>query len=646
MVTTRSGATIATASAAKAGNSTTNTGKADSKRLLGSKSRAKKTQAAPALSQVTQNSRGRRQASSGRTTSALLLKAKNVVSKKRKKASNEYFRRLTDAELSAIILAITCPGSAITPASTGTGRTLRSRTTDETTTLVLEENSVVSEKQKKADEKYIERKTDTDKTVSIRLRVGDFVGTAFRARYVNHKRVYYKGFFSNNKGFKVGHHPFLHWKGPHPQAYWDYFNALKKHHDTGKEGGLKLNVMVDPILPGHAYTGDGHKFHALIEPIISCATSNNNQKLGSDSLYRNLTYRNGKVSKISPNYHKLRTLPKEDFEVILRPSGRQNNNSKYIMALFNNIRKENIEKRGLTAEEAAKIQEDAENAEDWTDGLLSMDFMVGMGMQEMFDKLVTYDGIACKTASCIMCFSFHFAVFAVDTHVFRLCQWAGWIPRNCTRDDAFKFFTIAIPPELHRDLHQALWHHAQLCYRCDASTYKNIDNPKWKKTVCPLEQFGLDRFPGWEPKKKATVKKQATAGTRRRFPLITDTDVADAIAAGHDIIEVEYVIDDDFGASTHLSNTWIERKRYLSLTLAEFREFRKFQKSRVVTKTVRRRKITITKEVELTTTTTTTMMDAAEEQDAPDAEDGENDDRENEDGENDDGENDDEEDDE
>ena len=605
MVTTRSGVTIATASAAKARNFTTNTGKADSKRLLGSKSRPKKTQAAPALSQVTQNSRGRRQASSGRKKTALLTEMKSIVSKKRKKGLNEYFKRLTDAELSAIILAITLP----------------------------EEKNT-----------YIERKTDADKTVSIRLRVGDFVGTAFRARYVNHKRVYYKGFFSNNKGFKVGHHPFLHWKGPHPQAYWDYFNALKKHHDTGKEGGLKLNVVVDPILPGHAYTGDGHKFHALIEPIISCATSNNNQKLGSDSLYRNLTYRNGKVSKISPNYHKLRTLPKEDFEVILRPSGRHKNNSKYIMALFDNIRKENIEKRGLTDEEAAKIQEDAENAEDWTDGLLSMDFMVGMGMQEMFDKLVTYDGIACKTASCIMCFSFHFAVFAVDTHVFRLCQWAGWIPRNCTRDDAFKFFTIAIPPELHRDLHQALWHHAQLCYRCDASTYKNIDNPKWKKTVCPLEQFGLDRFPGWEPKKKPTVKKQATAGTKRRYPLTTDTGVADAIAAGHDIIEVEYRIDDDFGASTR--NTRMERKRYLSLTLAEFKEFRKFQKSRVVTKTVRQRKITITKEVELTTTTTTTMMDAAEEQDAPDAEDGENDDRENEDGENDDGENDDEEDDE
>ena len=610
MVTTRSGATIATASAAKPGYSTTNTGKADSKRLLGPKSRAKKTQAAPALSQVTQNSRGRRQASSGRKTTALLIEMKGLVTKNRKKALNEYFKRLTDAELSELLLA---------------------------TTLPEEKNNVVSAKKTKAEEKYIERETDGAMTVSFKFKVGDSVGPAFKAPYVNHKRVYQNGFFSNKKGFKVGHHPFLLWKGPHPQAYWDYFNALKKHHDTGKEDGLKLNVTVDPILPGHAYTGDGHKFHALIEPIISCATSNNNQKLGSDSLFRNLTYRNGKVSKISPNYHKLLTLPKEDFEVILRPSGRHKNNSKYIMALFENIRDENIEKRGLTDEEVAKIQEDAENAEDWTDGLLSMDFMVGMGMQEMFDKLVAYDGIACKTASCIMCFSFHFAVFAVDTHVFRLCQWAGWIPRNCTRDDAFKFFTIAIPPELHRDLHQALWHHAQLCYRCDASTYKNIDNPKWKKTVCPLEQFGLDRFPGWEPKKKPTVKKQATAGTKRRYPLTTDTGVADAIAAGHDIIEVEYRIDDDFGASTR--NTRMERKRYLSLTLAEFKKFRDFQKSRrVVTKTVRQRKITTTRKVELDETTTITTLDAAEEQNAAEAEDGENDDRVDDDGENEDGE--------
>ena len=553
MVTTRSGVTITTASAVKIERFTTNASKADSKRLLGPKSRAKKNPPAPTLSKVMQNSHGRQQVDS---------------------------------------------------------RTKSTRNRQLVTTRGME---------------YIERPTDAAMTVSFKIRVGNHVGPPFRAPHVGHKRTYAPRYFSNIKGFKVGHNPFLHWKGPKQQLYWDYFKALKKRHDTGKEDGLKLNVTVDPITPGHAYTGDGHKFHALIEPIISCATSNINQKRASDSLYNNLKYHEGKVSKISPNYHKLRTLKKETFKEYLTPSGRQNNNAKYIMALFKTIRQENIAKRGLTVEEAAKIQEDAENAEDWTDGLLSLDFMVGMEMQEIFDKLVTYPGIACKTAACIMCFSFNFAIFAVDTHVFRLCQWAGWVPRNCNRDDAFKFLTIVIPPELHRDLHQALWHHAQRCYRCNGSTFHKVDNPKWKATVCPLEPLGLDRFPDWEKKSKAPPKKVVTTGSKNVY-LNTDKDISDAKAAGHTIEELP--MDDSFGQKDERSNTSV--KWYIVLTPEQHKAFRIFQKTTVVTfetKTSSWKKTTIRENEELTIERETkiTTMDAIMTATMDAVDDGEND---------------------
>ncbi len=84
-----------------------------------------------------------------------------------------------------------------------------------------------------------------------------------------------------------------------------------------------------------------------------------------------------------------------------------------LTARYKAIRAENITKMGLGEEEAAKIHQEALDAGDWTDGLLSLDFMVGLTMQEMFDKLVSYLGIGAKTAACIMCFSFGFAVFAV-----------------------------------------------------------------------------------------------------------------------------------------------------------------------------------------------------------------------------------------
>lgn len=608
MVRTRSGKQFDIAAAIELSKITARSDESKRKSILapGRRSRAKKSQPTTTLAQVSQRSRPPPKVSSGSKSSTL-----------------------KDAR-----------GTTVIKASAYSGRKLRARTGQSTAALVLKQDSPVYEKKKREVAKYIERETDAAKTSKIRIRAGHFRGPAFKPPRVDLKNEYPRGFFSNTKKWKLGHQPFLNWKGPSTEAYWDFFHAFKDQYGPGKEDALKLDLMKEPLLPGHTYTGDGHRFHALIEPIISCATSNNNQKLASDSLFRKLTYKNGKQSnRISPNYHKLIKVTEKDLSEILRQSGRQNNNAKCIKALFNNVREENIRLRGLSADEAEKIQEEAENADEWTEGLLSLDFMVGMGMQEIFDKLVSYAGIACKTAACIMCFSFHYAVFAVDTHVFRLCQWAGWLPRNCTRDDAFKFFTIVIPPELHRDLHQGLWHHAQLCFRCSAKTYDKVDDPRWKEALCPLEQFGLVRFPNWERKSGVNNAEDFPSSAKKRsrerkskhpddmvtITLRTDKEVADAKATGHEVHET--VIDDAFGARPDLSNVKTQLKRSLYITRAQESAFRDYQKSKTVkvqTKTVSRTRITVTEDLEITTTTLMTTAEGtnvhqdADEQDEDD----------------------------
>jgi endonuclease III len=580
MVTTRSGKDHVLVHAIAMSKATARAKEADNKTLLGPKSRAKKTPSATRLVVVSLNSRGQQKKSAG-------PKPK------------------------------TSRSQTVPPPKTTRGRTLRSRIIQDAEPLVIQqETSVTGTKNKKVAE-YIERETDAALTVSFRIKYGFDKGPAFRPSQVNAKVQYDKGFFSNKKGFKVGHQPFLIWKGPNPSQYWDYFKALKEQYDTGDEDGLQLNPTVEPLVPGHAYSGEGHKFHALVEPILSCATSNNNQKLGADNLKFNLTYRDGKIGSC-PNYHRLRTTSKEDFEIILLPAGRNKQNAKFITALYHTIRGVNIKKRGLSAEEANKIQKAAEDAEDWTDGLLSLDFMVGMEMQEMFDQLVSYAGMGPKTAACVMCFSFHFAVFAVDTHIFRICQWAGWIPRNCNREDAFKFFTVFIPPELHRDLHQAIWHHAQLCFRCNVRTWDKVNDPRWKCCVCPLEALGLVRFSGWEkqPKDANSSKKEPRRNVKladqlTTVPLKTEKDLEDAEASPHKVRAHD--VDDAFGAVPELSNTKIKTKRFLYITRAEASAFRKFQRSRALevkeasavgTTITRKKTVTVTEDVEITTTTT------------------------------------------
>ena len=531
MVTTRSGQDHELVRAIALSKATAKAEKTYSKRLLGPKSRPKKTQAALPFSVVSQSSRARQKASS--TTKP---KARQ--------------------------------GSARTKANSDAGRTPRSRTAQKTATLVLKKNSPVSEKNKRQVAEYVKRETDAARSAKVVIKVGSYRGPAFKPVQVGWKKTYPDNFFSNTVRWKVGEQPFCTWLGPEVIVYRDVFDALKDHHESKKEHKeegkdkeevLKFGPTEKYLLPGHGYMGNAHEFNALIEPILSCATSNNNQKLAAESLKRHLLYQNGQEGSV-PNWHRLTDISENELAVILRPGGRMYQNAKNIMALFYAVMEYNIQENQLSYAQAKRIHEEAKGAAEYTDGLLALDFLVGLNMQQMFDKLVIYRGLGAKSAACVMCFSFNFAVFPVDTHVFRLAQWLGWVPRDCTRDDAFKFLTHVIPPELHRTLHQVFWHHGQLCFRCGEKTYHKVDDPKWKETVCPLEQFGIDRFSSWKKQgspspDKEQIRKNMGEDAEKWVivPLKTDTDVADARAAGHEVL-LGMMDDDASDAHLELSN--------------------------------------------------------------------------------------------
>jgi endonuclease III len=522
------------------------------------------------------------------------------------------------------------------PTFIGTGvqskNTLETRKAETATITALDQEKVLSSREQKLKIiKNFTRETDTARTLQVVIRTGEYKGPTFKPPkdLAIWKKAYPrkkdgKDFFSNEVNWKVGCQPFMAWKGVETEVYRRAFHALqeccRKHKDK-----ITLNVTEKPLLPGHTYQGSRHMFHSIIEPILSCATSNNNQKLGSNRLFGALTYGHGQQSKSSPNYHKLINMKQKELEEIVRPAGRYTQNAKAILSLFHNIREENIKRDGLTTEDAENIHKEAMDAEDWNEGLLSLKFLDGLSMQDIFDKLLKYRGLKCKTAACIMCFTFGFAVFAVDTHVYRQCQWLGWIPYGCTRDDAYKFLTLVIPPQLMRDLHQGFWHHGQFCFRCNRKTYYKISDPQWKDTVCPLEQFGINRFPTWElaketmrPKNTAASKKPkklADPGRIVTYTLKTEKDVAGVEAAGYEIVETE--IDDAFGAGRELSNIKKELKRTAYIPAAVRDAFLASRKTTRPVKIVKSKQTKITKRpkapaksngktLKQTTTTTTT----------------------------------------
>ena len=105
--------------------------------------------------------------------------------------------------------------------------------------------------------------------------------------------------------------------------------------------------------------------------------------------------------------------------------------------------------------------------------VLSLDHYYSLPTYDAIFTFVKYPGIGVKTAACTALFCMQRDCFAVDTHVFRLAQWLGWVPANnkrVGRDTTFSHLEVRIPDELKYDLHQLFLKHGKTCPRCRAST--------------------------------------------------------------------------------------------------------------------------------------------------------------------------------
>jgi endonuclease III len=202
-----------------------------------------------------------------------------------------------------------------------------------------------------------------------------------------------------------------------------------------------------------------------------------------------------------PNYHDVRTADFAKLADVLAPAGLHIKRATIIPECLEAIRQKNIDANSP----GCGIDRNPPDASDFFPGSLSLDYLSRLNAQEMFDELVNLPGIGVKTACCIMAFNFQLPVFAVDTHVFRMVNWLGWVPDGCNRNDAAAHLDNFIPDNLKYGLHQAFWHHGQKCLRCMA---KNDSNTKgWEDAVCVIEQF-LKRHPKKERKSLSPKHKR------------------------------------------------------------------------------------------------------------------------------------------
>ncbi|KAL1606761.1 hypothetical protein SLS60_004168 [Paraconiothyrium brasiliense] len=304
---------------------------------------------------------------------------------------------------------------------------------------------------------------------------------------------------TNNYGIVPGTTPYPDWPHPTHEECEEINRLLSSVH-----GEVKAPEVVPP--PSLEVTGCGEVpsvLDALIRTLLSAATSGANSRRAFQGLVKRFGILEEGIGKGSVDWNKVRlTDQKEVFEAI-KSGGLADNKSKYMKKILQMVWEENQDRKAALAASSDSVpgstyesreEKDAEIAKAQND-VLSLDHYHLLSVEEAFKELTKFPGIGAKTASCVTLFCLQRPSFAVDTHVFRLCQWLGWVPPpghsallpsgkkgkpgQPTRDRTFAHCEVRIPDHLKYPLHQLFIKHGKTCPRCRANTGETYGD--WNK---------------------------------------------------------------------------------------------------------------------------------------------------------------------
>ncbi|KAJ5919081.1 hypothetical protein N7466_010024 [Penicillium verhagenii] len=109
------------------------------------------------------------------------------------------------------------------------------------------------------------------------------------------------------------------------------------------------------------------------------------------------------------------------------------------------------------------------------ESFLSLNHLHALSSKDAMNELLKFPGVGPKTAACVILFCLQRPCFAVDTHIFRLSQWLGWVPPDDGRSTVnevttFNHLEVRVPDHFKYSLHQLFIRHGKDCPRCRAIT--------------------------------------------------------------------------------------------------------------------------------------------------------------------------------
>lgn len=360
----------------------------------------------------------------------------------------------------------------------------------------------------------------------------------------------------NPYGLIAGETPYPDWESPSPQQCQEVYDILASVH-------VDINSTPPEKIPAPSLEVAGcgevpSVLDGLIRTVLSGSTTFAMSDMMLQALVRKFGVLEEGIGKGSVNWNSVRTATYDEVYQQLKNGGLGSNKTKHIQAILQMVYEENMAHRSAFLEETESgAQAEVAGASVETEGqkkleilkadqdMLSLDHMHNMETYDALKHFVRYPGVGIKTAACVTLFSLRRPCLAVDTHVFRLSKWLGWVPQKTNEDNTFGHLEFRCPDHLKYGIHQLFIQHGKTCYKCNDMSFMGTE--AWNAAVCPLENL-INRYskrtakpkeeksPEKSPKNKA--KSPESQESRAPVPFeVLDGEEAEVIGPAQDVGE-------------------------------------------------------------------------------------------------------------
>jgi endonuclease III len=359
----------------------------------------------------------------------------------------------------------------------------------------------------------------------------------------------------NTYGLTPGQTPYPNYPHPTAEECEEVTRLLSKVHG-------KVQAPKEIPTPSLEVSGCGEVpsvLDALIRTRLSAATSGANSSRAFAGLVSRFGILKEGIGKGSVDWNAVRKADTKDVFEAIKSGGLADVKSKDIKKILQMVWEENQARREALESSADKApgsanesgKEKTTEIEKAGQDVISLDHLHLLSNDDAFNALTKYPGIGPKTASCVLLFCLQRPSFAVDTHVFRLCKWLGWVPSpgdpaglapgakgnfaGPTRNSTYAHCEVRVPDDLKYPLHQLLIKHGKSCPRCRAITGESSEG--WSKG-CPIEHLvqrsGVRKEGGGSPTKASKGKKTNTRKKRVESDEESEAELTDLSDADSD----------------------------------------------------------------------------------------------------------------